>query len=270
MRRGVDLKDVAAGVVLVLVAIGAGLFISPLFGSDGDGAGSSPFADVVPGAKGGGKDPSAPPVKRRKLRSYESVVARARGRRVRVYARHGSRKAKVTLRARRIEGQKVPLVLLVRKRQGRRLQVYLPTRPNLSKGWVRRRDVTLRATPYRLEVQLRKHRLIVWRGRKVVARKPIGTGRSVSPTPTGRYFITDLIRARDPKGLYGPYAFGLSGHSTVYTSFRGGTGQLGLHGTNAPQALGTDVSAGCIRLGNRAIAALARQLPLGTPVTIER
>jgi hypothetical protein len=43
---------------------------------------------------------------------------------------------------------------------------------------------------------------------------------------------------------------------------------VGIHGTNEPQGLGTDVSHGCIRIGNDAIVRLAKTLPLGTPVDV--
>jgi lipoprotein-anchoring transpeptidase ErfK/SrfK len=56
----------------------------------------------------------------------------------------------------------------------------------------------------------------------------------------------------------------------VYTTFEGGDGQIGIHGTNQPEVLGQDVSHGCIRVANAVITRLARQLPLGTPVTISR
>jgi lipoprotein-anchoring transpeptidase ErfK/SrfK len=92
----------------------------------------------------------------------------------------------------------------------------------------------------------------------------------VTPTPSGRYYITELLRQPDPTGLYGPYAFGLSAHSTVLHEFAGRDGILGIHGTNYPRGIGTDVSHGCIRVSNAAITRLARILPLGTPVLIVR
>ena len=63
---------------------------------------------------------------------------------------------------------------------------------------------------------------------------------------------------------------GLSGFSNVLTSFNGGQGVIGIHGTNAPEALGSDVSSGCIRMHNDAITRLVQEigLPLGTPVEI--
>lgn len=257
------------GVVLVLGAIPIGWV-----GSAAVFGGTAKLPGIVGGALGKAPPPGPSEFRaeaaRGKLAPGSSLVARARRRTVTVF-RHPRRGTRIgRLKPYRLEGKKLPVVMLVVRRKGRWLRVYLPTRPNRSLGWVRAREVRLRVTSYRMRIELRRHRLTVWRNDEVIARKPIGVGRSLSPTPTGRYFITDLIRARDPKGLYGPYSFGLSAHSNVLTSFRGGRGQIGLHGTNAPEALGTDVSAGCIRLGNRAITALAEQVPLGTPVVIRR
>jgi hypothetical protein len=62
--------------------------------------------------------------------------------------------------------------------------------------------------------------------------------------------------------------FGLSGFSDVLTSFGGGEGVIGIHGTNAPGKLGSNVSHGCVRVDNVTITKMARSLPLGTPVEI--
>ena len=54
----------------------------------------------------------------------------------------------------------------------------------------------------------------------------------------------------------------------MYTTFAGGEGVIGLHGTNAPDLLGTAASHGCVRVENDTITALASMIPLGTPVTV--
>jgi lipoprotein-anchoring transpeptidase ErfK/SrfK len=136
-------------------------------------------------------------------------------------------------------------------------------------GWVRRADVRLMLTRLRIVVRLRAHRLELRDGGRTVLRARIAVGRAVSPTPHGHAFVTDIVRPPDPHGFYGPYALGLSAHSRVYTTFEGGDGQVGIHGTNRPGAIGSDVSHGCIRVGNRTVTRLARRVPLGTPVLIE-
>lgn len=162
------------------------------------------------------------------------------------------------------------LVLLARARRGDWLRVLLPVRPNGSAGWVRAREVRLAENDFGIAVDLRARRLTLRRRGTVVLREPIGVGRAATPTPTGRYYVTELLRQPDPHGPYGPYAFGISAHSRVLTSFGGGRGEVGIHGTNAPSGIGRDVSHGCIRLRNAAIERLARVLPLGTPVRILR
>lgn len=187
-----------------------------------------------------------------------------------VYEHPGEKKRLGVVRPRSLERKLIPLVFLVQKRQKGWVRVHLPQRPNGALAWVRSRDVRIELTQYRLVVDLGDRRLSVFRKGKLVARKKIGVAKSVTPTPTGRYFLADLVKARNPKDIYGPYAFGLSAWSKVVTDFRGGEGQIGLHGTNAPEALGSEVSMGCIRVGNSVIRALARSVPLGTPVDIQR
>ena len=197
--------------------------------------------------------------------SAPARVAYARSRHVLVYR---SPSAKRPVRALPNPYHGTLFAFLVRRVRPRWLHVFLPVRPNGSSGWVRRSQVLVLRDQYRVRVELRRHRLSVWRSGRLVMRQPVGVGRPGTPTPVGRYYLVELIQTDDPQGPYGPYAFGLSAHSDVLQRFDGGDGQVGIHGTNFLQGLGTDVSHGCIRIGNAAIVRLARTLPLGTPVTI--
>ena len=197
-----------------------------------------------------------------------SVVAQARTRTVAVYRYPGARHPFLRFRRRTPSGE--PRVFLVAQRLPGWERVYLPKRPNGTTGWVRDRQVSLALDPYRVVVSLRRHRVVAFRGGHVVLRARAGVGRSVLPTPRGTYFIVELLKQPDPHGVYGPYAFGLSAFSNVLYRFGAGPGQIGLHGTDYPAGLGTDVSHGCIRIANRAIRRLAHMLPLGTPVEIRR
>jgi lipoprotein-anchoring transpeptidase ErfK/SrfK len=167
-----------------------------------------------------------------------------------------------------LEGERMPLVMLVTRRRADWVKVQLPTRPNLSEAWVRERDVRLRHNEWRLRIDLSAYRVYTYRGDRLISEHTIGVGKSVTPTPRGRYYLTDLVKPEDPDGLYGSYAFGLSAHSDVVTSFGTGNGQIGIHGTNDTSTLESRVSHGCIRVGNSVIESFARHLPLGTPVRI--
>ncbi|WP_307838637.1 MULTISPECIES: L,D-transpeptidase [unclassified Frankia] len=161
-----------------------------------------------------------------------------------------------------------PLALLVKRYQPDWLQVSLPVRPNGTTGWIRTKDTRLTATPFSLTVDKTRHELTVFKDGKPTGVYPVGIGTGTTPTPLGHFYLAELLKPANPAGPWGPYAFGLSGFSDVITNFDGGDGIIGLHGTNQPDRVGTDVSMGCIRLRNSDITALAALLPVGTPVTI--
>jgi lipoprotein-anchoring transpeptidase ErfK/SrfK len=165
-----------------------------------------------------------------------------------------------------------PLVFMVDgdETDGPWLQVNLPVRPNGSRGYVRSADVTLQTTDYGVKVELAAHRLTVTKGTEVVVDTPIGVGTAETPTPGGVYYLKELLQPPDPNGAYGPFAYGLSGFSNnpELADFAGGDGIIGIHGTNQPDKIGTDVSHGCIRVANDVITEMASYLPLGTPVEI--
>lgn len=166
----------------------------------------------------------------------------------------------------------IPIVFLV-KGSGEtsgRYEVYLPVRPNGSTGWVRADDVDITTVVFKIEVNLAEHRLRVFEGEDTIVEEPIGVGTADTPSPGGIYYLKELLQPPDPDGVYGVYAYGLSGFSNVLTSFNGGSGVIGIHGTNNPASIGGDVSSGCIRLNNDAISRLVHVigLPLGTPVEI--
>jgi lipoprotein-anchoring transpeptidase ErfK/SrfK len=195
-----------------------------------------------------------------------SLVAQARGDQVQVYATPAEDQPTVALDNPNENG--APLVFLVEQTQGDWLQVLLPVRPNGSTGWIRTADVDVAGDPYRIEIALAAHKLSVYEDDQLIAEHPIGVGTASTPTPGGKYYIKELLQPPSPDGPYGAYAYGLSGFSNVLDEFNGGDGVIGIHGTNDPSTVGTDVSHGCIRLTNDAIIELVGYLPLGTPVHI--
>lgn len=178
---------------------------------------------------------------------------------------------------------KAPLTFLVDGQTSTRYKVLLPIRPNGSTGWVEPSQVKKYAHKYRVVIELTSRKLTAYNGDTLILSEPIAVGKGTTPTPSGRYYIKELLRpcydrkqsdgttkcVVDPNGAYGPYAYGLSGFSPVLTDFNGGEGVLGIHGTNEPESIGRNVSHGCIRMRNEAITSLAKVLPLGTPVIVK-
>ncbi len=152
---------------------------------------------------------------------------------------------------------------------GEWLEVQLPVEPNGTTGWVRKSEVQLSSTPYRIYVDRASYSLQVYDQGELWIDATIAVGTGDTPTPVGDFYLLELLKPPNPKGDYGPYAFGLSGFSEVLDGFAGAdTAVIGIHGTNDPSALGTDVSHGCIRVDNSVITEIATTVPLGTPVRI--
>ena len=198
--------------------------------------------------------------------SFEgSITARAQARTIEVYRRPGERDGVLAF----IAGRSVagPVHFLAVGRSGDWVRVAIPLRPNGTVGWVRRSDVLLIENPYRIVIELSTNRLSVYEGSKRLLEAPVASGTGGTPTPTGLFFLKELV-PQNPGGSLGPYAFGLSGYSDVLTNFNGGEGAIGIHGTNTPGKLGTSASHGCVRVDNVNITMMAKNLPLGTPVEI--
>jgi L,D-transpeptidase-like protein len=143
----------------------------------------------------------------------------------------------------------------------------LPLRPNDTLGYVPADRLHTTWTDYWILVERSRFRLTLFQACRRAAEFPVGIGTGSTPTPVGFFYLQSLLRPPDPNGAYGPYAYGLSGYSTVIHDWRWG-GVVGLHGTDEPAGIGHVISHGCIRMYNGDITRLARILPLGTPITI--
>ncbi len=159
-------------------------------------------------------------------------------------------------------------VFLVLAQEGNAYKVKLPMRPNGRIGYIKVADVSVYQHDYSIKVDLSDHVLLVYKGGKEIQRDVVAVGQAKYPTPTGSYFLRELAKPGNPKGSYGPWAFGLSAYSNVLQKFGRGDGQIGIHGTNQPGALGTNASHGCIRMKNTSITKLAQTLPQGVPIDI--
>ena len=159
-------------------------------------------------------------------------------------------------------------VFVVLAQQGDSFKVLLPMRPNGRTGFVKAKDVNLYQHDYATVISLSAKTLILYQGGKEVLKDTVAIGSAKYPTPLGSFFMRELARPRNPKGAYGPWAFGLSAYSNVLQKFGRGDGQIGIHGTNQPALLGQNVSHGCIRMRNATITKLAQMLPQGVPVEI--
>ncbi|MGH2995356.1 MAG: L,D-transpeptidase, partial [Gaiellaceae bacterium] len=195
------------------------------------------------------------------------VVAPKPGRTLVVHARPGG-PVVARLGARTEFGS--PTTLAVAARRGRWLGVVTTHLPNGRLGWVDPAESALRKTSTRksLVLDLSARRLVLREGKRVLRRMTVGIGRPESPTPTGRFAVTDKLSGPAYSASYGCCILALSAHQpNLPAGWRGGD-RIAVHGTNDPGSIGVPSSAGCPHARDADLRYLFRRVPLGTPVFI--
>lgn len=153
---------------------------------------------------------------------------------------------------------------------GRWGKVSLPwSKPVNRAGWIPLPGLDGRTTRTMLVADLSERTVRVYRGCAELFRVKTAIGRPGSPSPKGRFWVTDRIAVPGAQQQsFGTFAFGLS---TVQPNLPAGwTGgdQMAIHGTGAPGSIGEAASAGCLRVSEQALARLKPLLRPGTPVVI--
>ena len=123
-----------------------------------------------------------------------------------------------------------------------------------------------------IEISLKQRYLTLLDNGKVVERFPVAIGAPESPTPAGSYAITrkdespvyhkgGKVIAPGPKNPVGV---------RYMAYFQIGSGEYAIHGTAWPNwvKLRAAVSLGCIRMLNKDVVKLFKQVDVGTPVVV--
>ncbi|WP_240633361.1 LysM peptidoglycan-binding domain-containing protein [Paenibacillus montanisoli] len=129
----------------------------------------------------------------------------------------------------------------------------------------------LPSKPFSIEIDITKNKLYVRSGGKLAKSFDIASGKRKGQTPTGSFEIITKIKnpwytakdipGGDPKNPLGSRWLGLNVPNTQGRTY-------GIHGTNAPASIGTNASAGCIRMLNKDVEWLYNTVPTGTIVKI--
>ncbi|MDX2229630.1 MAG: L,D-transpeptidase [Leptolyngbyaceae cyanobacterium bins.349] len=126
----------------------------------------------------------------------------------------------------------------------------------------------------RLEVHLRRRRVVLYRGNLEMRSYPIAIGQAGWETPTGQFQVLHMEEKpiwihpltnqvvphedlRNPLGRYW-IGFWTDGHNWV-----------GFHGTPHPNSVGQALSHGCLRMHDADIDELYYQVSTGTPVSVK-
>lgn len=151
------------------------------------------------------------------------------------------------------------------------LHVRLPERPNESTAWVRRDDVELATTPYRIEVDVATTQLRLYDEEELMLEAPAGIGTDENPTVVGSFYVAFFQEPPDD-GNWGPFVLVTNQHSETISDWEeSGDAIAAFHGPlDSAETIGTTgakVSHGCVRLHEEDLKAL-RSVPAGSPVDV--
>jgi lipoprotein-anchoring transpeptidase ErfK/SrfK len=163
-----------------------------------------------------------------------------------------------------------PTTLAVASQRGRWLGVVTTHLPNGRLGWVDPQESRFRTstTRVRVVIDLSARRLVVRRGGEIVRRMTVAIGRPSSPTPVGRFAVTDKLAGSRYGSYYGCCILALSAHQPNLPPGWTGGDRIAVHGTDNPSSIGGAVSAGCPRASAEDMRFLMRVVPLGAPVVV--
>ena len=150
--------------------------------------------------------------------------------------------------------------------RGRRYRVISTTLPNGRTGWIDAAPgtFTIFHTRVSLEIDLSARLLRVHEGTRVTRRIRVGIGAPGTPTPVGRFAVTDKLNGAAYSPVYGCCILALSAHQTHLPSGWTGGDRIAIHGGTTAGA----VSTGCLHASTAALRYLMRSVPLGAQVVI--
>jgi lipoprotein-anchoring transpeptidase ErfK/SrfK len=159
--------------------------------------------------------------------------------------------------------------LSVAATRGSWLAVTSTALPNGTVGWVKSSNaLAMHRTKVSIRVDVSSRSLSLLEGDRTVKSFKVAVGRPGSPTPRGRFAITDKLSGSQYGPYYGCCILALSGHQPHTPAGWQGGDRLAIHGTDSPGTIGTPASAGCLRASDSDLRVLMRRVPVGTPVFI--
>jgi L,D-transpeptidase catalytic domain len=155
------------------------------------------------------------------------------------------------------------------ERRGDWVGVVTPALGNGRIGWLNAKRVRPRMWRSKLSLRadLSDRRVELRRGSRVLRRIPVTIGSPTSPTPTGRFAVTDKLVPTQHGGSYGCCVLALSGHQPSLRPGWAGGDRIAIHRSPGQQT-GAAASGGCLRARDRDLERLMDVVPLGTPVLI--
>jgi lipoprotein-anchoring transpeptidase ErfK/SrfK len=174
----------------------------------------------------------------------------------------GSSQVSATIASRTEFGSRTSLPVVAAR--GPWLEVISTKLRNGVYGFIRRWQVRLTRSPVAIDVDLSGRLLRLWRRGTVVLRATVGIGAARTPTPIGRFGVTDKLTGFNP-AAYGCCILALSAHQTHLPAGWAGGDRIAIHGGGG---IGAATSNGCLHATEAVLRRLMHRVPLGTQVVI--
>ena len=111
--------------------------------------------------------------------------------------------------------------------------------PNGRSGWISLTDVTLLRETWSIDIDLSRRSLLLRHRGRPYRRMPVAVGAIATPTPIGRYAVTDRLRTRTASSPYGCCVLALTGRQPDVPQDWAGGDRIAIHGTTDPASIGT-------------------------------
>jgi lipoprotein-anchoring transpeptidase ErfK/SrfK len=163
---------------------------------------------------------------------------------------------------------KSPTILAVTSRRPGWVRV----RTSLDKhaaGWLPLSAGALFEQPRSIVIDLSAKTLTLFHRGRMTDRYRVAIGTAATPTPRGRFAVTDRLRTGDAASDYGCCILALNAHQPKIAQGWGGGDRVAIHATPHTWTIGKRVSHGCVRASNKALRQLMRKVRLGTPVRVK-
>ncbi len=161
-----------------------------------------------------------------------------------------------------------PQAMWVVRHSGQWLGVISTQAANNQVGWIPASVASLSRVDWEVRVSLSARKVTVLEHGQVKERYTAAVGAPASPTPTGRFAVTDRLLTGNSAGPYGCCILALSAKAPHAIQGWSGGDRIAIHSTPETNTIGEAVSHGCVRLTLAEGRWLITHIPLGTPAVI--
>jgi lipoprotein-anchoring transpeptidase ErfK/SrfK len=135
-------------------------------------------------------------------------------------------------------------------------------------GWLPLSAGHLFEEPRSIVIDLSRRLLMVFHRGKLTDTYKVAVGTTATPTPVGKFAVTDRLTTGNAQSDYGCCILALTAHQPKILQGWGGGDRVAIHATPHTWTIGRAISHGCVRSSNAALKQLMRHARLGMPVTI--